>query len=234
MKIGIPAILLIALAPGAVSGQRAIRWYEAGGAVLAIGALTLLDDPVQRWAQTERSSASDGLAGVFRHVGQPEVYVPVTLGLVATGVVTGERRFTNAGLRAMASLGVSAATELTIKPLLGRARPFSGVGPYHFRPFHGSYAMPSGHTTLAFALAASLADEVRSPVVKVALYATATGTALSRVNDDRHWVSDVAAGALIGITSAKLVNGRWRVFGLRPPHVLIAGGRQAIMWSIDF
>lgn len=234
MKIVVPAVLLIALVPAPAAAQRSIQWYEAGGAILGVAALALFDHPVQEWVQANRSAGSNGLSRVFRHVGQPEVYVPVTLGLVVTGLVTDERSLTHAGTRAMASLGLAAATELSLKPLVGRARPFTGLGPYHFRPFHGSYAMPSGHTTLAFALATSLADEVKSPAARVALYAVATGTALSRVNDDRHWVSDVAMGALIGVTSAKLINGKWRVFGLRPPQVLVGGGQQAIIWRVEF
>ena len=51
----------------------------------------------------------------------------------------------------------------------------------------------------------------------VGLYGMATAVGWSRINDNRHWLSDVAAGALVGITSAKLVSGRWRIFGLKPP-----------------
>lgn len=40
----------------------------------------------------------------------------------------------------------------------------------------------------------------------VALYSAATLTAMARVNDDRHWTSDVVIGALIGHLSAKWVS----------------------------
>jgi hypothetical protein len=49
----------------------------------------------------------------------------------------------------------------------------------------------------------------------------ATGTASSRINDNRHWLSDVAAGAVVGITSAKFASGRWRVFGIRAPSFIV-------------
>jgi hypothetical protein len=41
------------------------------------------------------------------------------------------------------------------------------------------------------------------------------------------------AGAAIGTTSSKLISGRWRIFGLRPPDVLI-GSSPALAWNIAF
>ena len=68
--------------------------------------------------------------------------------------------------------------------------------------------MPSGHTAMAFALATSLSDEIHNRWATVGLYGLATAVGWSRINDNRHWFTDVAAGALVGITSAKLVSGR--------------------------
>ena len=87
---------------------------------------------------------------------------------------------------------------------------------------------------MAFALAAGLSEAVRLRWAHVGFYGFATGTALSRINDNRHWLSDVGMGALIGITSAKLVSGRWRVLGLRPPGVAVGPRRTLIFgWRRD-
>jgi membrane-associated phospholipid phosphatase len=86
---------------------------------------------------------------------------------------------------------------------------------------------------MAFALATSLADDIHRVPATVALYTVATGTALSRLNDDRHWLSDVAGGAVLGVTSARLMSGRWRVFGLRPPSVIIAPQFVAMQWHLE-
>jgi membrane-associated phospholipid phosphatase len=61
----------------------------------------------------------------------------------------------------------------------------------------------------------------------------ATAVGWSRINDDSHWLTDVAAGAVLGITSSKLVSGRWRVFGVRPPKVLL-GPTTGIAWQVAF
>ena len=94
--------------------------------------------------------------------------------------------------------------------------------------------MPSGHATIAFALATSLSDDIHRPWASVGLYGLATGVAWSRINDNRHWLTDVTAGALLGITSAKLVSGRWRIFGLHPPSVLASPGVVSIGWQGTF
>ena len=54
--------------------------------------------------------------------------------------------------------------------------------------------MPSGHTTMAFALATALSDDIHRTWASVGLYTMATGVAWSRLNDNRHWLSDVAGG----------------------------------------
>ena len=87
--------------------------------------------------------------------------------------------------------------------------------PYDLKPFSGADAFPSGHTTMAFALATSLADELRRPWVTVGLMTAAAGTGWSRVNDNKHWLSDVVAGTALGVTAAQLVERRWTVFGWR-------------------
>jgi membrane-associated phospholipid phosphatase len=106
------------------------------------------------------------------------------------------------------------------------------VGAYHFAPFTRNESLPSGHTVMAFARATSLADEARRGWLTAGLHTLAAGTALGRLNDNRHWVSDVGLGALVGVSSAKLVSGRWRVFGLSPPRFLAGSdGTVLIVWQ---
>ena len=119
--------------------------------------------------------------------------------------------------------------------MLGSSRPiYARHDAFSFQPCSGDAAFPSGHTTVAFALAASVADEIHQPVVTVLLYSAAAGTGWSRINDNKHWLSDVVTGAGIGIVSAKLVNGHWRLFHLRPPAILLGPGSAGLRWSQSF
>jgi len=66
-------------------------------------------------------------------------------------------------------------------------------------------SFPSGHTAMAFMGAEFLRMEYKdvSPWIGVAGYAVATGTGFFRMYNNRHWLTDVLAGAGIGILSTK-------------------------------
>jgi membrane-associated phospholipid phosphatase len=116
----------------------------------------------------------------------------------------------------------------------GRPRPEQSLDADGYAPFSGQAAMPSGHTAAAFALATSLADDIHRPWATVGLYGMATAVGWSRINDNRHWLTDVTAGALVGITSAKLASGRWRIFNFRPPSLIAAPGGMGLGWEGSF
>ena len=69
-----------------------------------------------------------------------------------------------------------------------------------------SNSFPSGHTATAFMTATMLHMEYegRSPWLSIGGYTLAALTGVSRVLNNRHWVTDVAAGAAIGIGSVHL------------------------------
>jgi membrane-associated phospholipid phosphatase len=221
-------------APGSSQQPTVLRWWHGAIAVGGLSALMLLDRPSQRFFQDRRSAGADDWARAIRRGGQPEVYGTVTLGLVAAGLVGGDANLTRAGGRLAATLVLAGATATAAKLALGRPRPNESLDVDGYSPFSGQDAMPSGHTTMAFALASALADDIHRPWATVGLYTLATGVGWSRINDNRHWLSDVAGGALVGITSAKLVNGRWQVFGLRPPSVLLGPGHAGLAWRVEF
>lgn len=68
-------------------------------------------------------------------------------------------------------------------------------------------SFPSGHTATAFMAATIMHREyglTRSPLYSIGGYTIATATAFSRQLNNRHWLSDVLAGAGIGILSTEL------------------------------
>ena len=78
---------------------------------------------------------------------------------------------------------------------------------HELRPDGSDYqSFPSGHTAEAFAGAEFMRMEYKdvSPWYGVAGYAMATATGMLRMYNDKHWMSDVIAGAGVGIASTQL------------------------------
>jgi membrane-associated phospholipid phosphatase len=212
----------------------AIRWWEVTAVVGGIAVASLADRGVNVWTQDHRSSSSDDVAAIFKNGGQPAVVFGVGAGITLTGVISGHDRLRRTGERVLAATAVAGLTTGAIKFSVGRARPSETDDPYAFKPFSGNDAFPSGHATLAFALATSLSDEIHKPWISAVLYTGAAGTAWSRLNDQRHWLSDVLMGGAIGITGAKVMSGRWRIFGLAPPRFLVEPGGEELEWHYQF
>jgi membrane-associated phospholipid phosphatase len=210
----------------------AVQWYHVAAGLGVVGLATLADESLRDNLQAHRSSGKDDVARFFRRMGQPEVFGAVGLGTIAVGLIAGNDKVRLAGERISAGLLTAATITSGLKLAVGRHRP--GATPtdaFTFDPFSSNDSWPSGHTTMAFALAASVSDELHSTPVTIGLYSAASLTAWSRLNDDRHWLSDVVMGSLVGITSAKLMSGRWRVLGIRAPRFLFGPPGSVVISS---
>jgi membrane-associated phospholipid phosphatase len=168
-------------------------------------------------------------------VGEPEVWALVPAVMIGAGLALKKPGLTHSGLRAVTSAVLAGGITAVLKEVLGRVRPnVAGSEPLDFQPFSGNAAMPSGHTSAAFGFAASLADDVHPLWAKIGLYTLATGTAWSRVYNNKHWASDVVLGAIVGITSAKIVRGDWLAWGIRMPAVFTDGHQVTVSWQGTF
>jgi len=108
----------------------------------------------------------------------------------------------------------------SFKYVIGRGRPTDGHGgAYNFRPFSGQDSFSSGHTTEAFALASVISEHYDSLWVQVPAYGLASAVGYARLNNNRHWPSDVLAGATIGTFVGKTVvhfNRKHRQVSIQP------------------
>lgn len=93
------------------------------------------------------------------------------------------------------SEGIMTGTVTSLKKITRRLRPDGS----------GSNSFPSGHTANAFASAEFLNQEYKDshPWIGYMGYTVATVTGVLRMYNNRHWLSDVVAGAGFGILSTK-------------------------------
>lgn len=139
--------------------------------------------------------------------------------LVALGAFLARRKVGGVRAKAFSVLGERAVFVLAVlavsgilaqlcKHLIGRARPklMGSSGPYQFHLLSVKASLasfPSGHSTTVFAMAFALS--LFLPRWRVPLFALAALIGVARVMVEAHYVSDVVAGALLGIGSAVLV-----------------------------
>ena len=197
-------------------------WKTVGKFVVVLGGLAFADRPIQRWALTFRNN-NTGLSTVSKYVTQfGGAYEGYTLGaLGAYGFIFNNKKMQTTTLLAAQSYITGAAVQYVLKFVTGRQRPLAlsrnqGVGSPVFRgPFvdlrdaegvklNGSF--PSGHTTVAFAAATVYAMEYRDkPWVPLFAYSAASLIGFSRITENKHWATDVLAGAALGYLSGRLV-----------------------------
>jgi len=235
--VALLGVLLAGLAQGASAQAppRQLQWYDAAIAVAGVSVFFLVDNPVRTYMLDNQTDGKDNAADLFRAVGEPEVWALVPAVMIGTGFVFKKPGLQRSGLRAVTSAVMAGGVAAVFKEIIGRVRPnVAGSEPLEFKPFSGNVSMPSGHTAAAFGFSASLAEDVHPLWAKIGLYALATGTAWSRVYNNEHWTSDVVAGAVVGITSAKLVRGRSQVWGIRPPAIFTDGKEVTVSWQGTF
>jgi membrane-associated phospholipid phosphatase len=213
-----------------------LRWWHPLAAAGGVAALFLVDEPIRDFVQDHRSGILDDVGSVAAKFHEPEVFLVGSVGAMSLGLVARQPKLAQTGVQILSAYGLASGMMIGAKWAAGRSRPSDTPDNNLAMDWFGGgqrASFPSGASTVVFSLAATVSDAVGDTRVTVLLYSAATLNAWSRVNSDRHWVSDVALGALFGVTAAKLVNGRWRVFGFRPPTVGIApGGRLVVGYSV--
>lgn len=196
-----------------------------GLASLGTVALSTLDGRLAgRFADSSMHARSPGLdRGSKRASVFTETVYMISGGLVyGIAHVAGDRTTEAVALHATAAVVGGALSIQVVRGFLGRARPFvvdSTHGrladdQYDFKLFKGftSYdyrSFPSMHAMASFAVASSLAQEMRyrdargRRVLTPLLYTVAAFPGVSRLFLNEHWASDVALGAVIGIVAGQ-------------------------------
>ncbi len=215
------------------SASRPLRWPAVAVAGGLVAVASLFDQSTARGIHDHPSTGRRATADQLERFGTVTVIGPTVGTLAVVGVLTRRKQLTDVALNTTEAIVVATVAVEALKLTVGRARPRDDADFGHddFAPFSGNASFPSGHATAAFAFATSLGDAIHRPWARIGLYTLATGTAWARVAQEAHWVSDVVAGAALGIVSAKFASGRHTVFGMRAPRFGITSTGFELSWS---
>ena len=209
-----------AVAPVAPSTPLISRQTATMAGLLFAGAL-LGDHELRQESQEHRGGMTNRVASVGNTLGDWRILVPALSAGYLAGEIAGSGEIKGTILRAGAAVALATGISSGLKYTIGRNRPDIAGTNIEFRPFSGSNSFPSGHTAAAFAIATAVADQTTDGWSDYVLYGAATVTALSRINDNRHWTSDVLIGGLIGHLSAKWIGRQMGPVRLAPTGVTV-------------
>lgn len=163
---------------------------------ISYGALGFSKGPVKQWNNDiqqdviSKKHARTSLDDFIQYIPAASVYALNFAG------VKGKNNLKNETIILASSIVIVSATVFTLKSTTDVLRP------------DGSEAnsFPSGHTAFAFAGAEFLYQEYKDKSIWYGIsgYAIATTTGFLRIYNNKHWLTDVVAGAGIGILSTKI------------------------------
>ena len=177
------------------------RYVQAMSVVLCLPVIAfLVDQHVHTSSPSWKMLPLDLFIGAVNPIGYGVTLLVVTMALCALGWCAERPRLCEAACFASWTFVIAGVFEFSLKHLVGRPRPDAAamsmlpIGPSYTPNFD---SFPSGHATSVFAVACAFAYFY--PRLRWPLYLLAMCIALGRLYLDRHYVSDVLAGAFIGI-----------------------------------
>ncbi|WP_419814948.1 phosphatase PAP2 family protein [Glacieibacterium sp.] len=148
--------------------------------------------------------------GRLGDLGDQPPMIAAGLAVVTLGILRWDRKHCLAGTRMLAALGLATALKTVVKKQVNRSRPalmfeegryISEVGDTQDKRLK---SFPSGHTAGVVAIAATAARAF--PHHAVPVWSTAASVALVQISRRSHFVSDVVAGAAVGLVAAEIID----------------------------
>jgi membrane-associated phospholipid phosphatase len=164
-----------------------------GGA--ATGIVAPFDQEIREHVSLDGGSSTAGKVGGV--LGGAAVVVPAVTGLLIAGTKSKNDRFHSFTYSLAQAAVLNEVLVQSLKYAVGRTRPDGS----------DDRSFPSGHAATSFMIA-TVTQRYYGTKAGLIGYSAATFIALSRVREDKHWASDLTAGATIGYIVASSVSRR--------------------------
>lgn len=218
----------------------------AGLAVLT-GVLIANDEAIYRGFRDYRNSHAwvGTVSPIFTEIGSSGAW-GTAAAFLCVGLIAKDDKAVKTGALALSAMLQSGILVQVLKGLPGRQRPYWAQGVDHWSGpigFFGRFesgqsgkydSFPSGHAITAFSLATVVAIQYGEHAwVPVFAYSAATGTALSRLTENKHWLSDVLVGGFLGHVIGRMIvlNYRRRYYVI--PTAGIVNGTPSLAVTIS-
>ena len=183
-----------------------------------------MDRPVIEWVRTLQGVWIEKIGNAGYYIGHGVSLVAISGLFVAAGYARDNKAWRLTGFRGWAAQAVTAVLVQGLKHGIGRPRPrlqrdeefFTGPGLES-----GLDAFPSGHASASFTVAAVVAR--CHPALAWPAFALAGFVSVTRVFRGSHFVSDVLAGAVLGLVVGTLAATPVQDWKAAFRHVLTAG-----------
>ena len=182
-------------------------WQQCGLIASSTAFLILIDKNLQGFAQDNQNQNNNWLFSIDRYHGN--IYTAVLAGgTYGLGYLFKNAKICQMGLHSMEAFLYSGILTSTLQTIFGRRRPYGGENNLIFKPFTKKTiynALPSGHTTVAFAVSTVMAKSLDNLVWKTFWYGNACLVGAARVYHNKHWLSDIFLGSVIGYIVANYI-----------------------------
>ncbi|MBN1769254.1 MAG: phosphatase PAP2 family protein [Prolixibacteraceae bacterium] len=202
-------------------------WIVLGSATaFTTASIAFFDEPVQRYLSTHRNLPLEKSLSVFDY---SDFYytTAIVTGFTAAGFISKNNYTIETAYMIAESCFYSALLTRTIKIVAGRDRPNHWQGPdaHNWDIESDGRSFFSGHTSMAFAAASVISWRYRHQKwIPWLSYGLASTIGFQRMYYNRHWLSDVAAGAVsataIGLFIAKNdIANPLKLYPIVTPHI---------------
>lgn len=183
-----------------------LRWEKddfivAGSVVLGTAALYSVDEKSSDFFMKQKRE----IPSFIREAGlqaSPEHLYLFNGAVYLVGLATKDEKIRETGLLLVSSSTAAGIILAMSKLVVGRARPYSGLGKGNFEPFssqEAQHSFPSGHALFSVTTAYAIGKQFENPYLKAGIYGLGLVGPTSRLWEGAHWLTDVTLSIALGV-----------------------------------